>query len=114
MVAIHRLEQDVGTAARASTELTRARRDALPEHTRYVDTGCRVHPSCLTCPLARCRFDDPGLSGLDSAERDRSIVDLQRRGQTVGAIATRFGVSRRTVFRVLARSRRTGTAEERR
>jgi transcriptional regulator of acetoin/glycerol metabolism len=84
----------------------RARRDALPEHTSYNDTGCEVHKSCLTCPLVRCRYDEPGgVRRLLSEERDRVIVALQRRGTTVDLIAQRFGISRRTVFRVLARAR---------
>ena len=84
----------------------RARSDALPEHTHYPDTGCDVHPRCLTCPLVRCRYDEPGgARRLYSEDRDRSIVGLQREGVPVGAIARRFGVSRRTVFRALARDR---------
>ena len=84
----------------------RARSDALPEHTQYLDTGCDVHPRCLTCPLVRCRYDEPGgARKLFSEDRDRSIVSLQREGVPVAAIALRFGVSRRTVFRALARDR---------
>jgi hypothetical protein len=84
----------------------RARRDALPEHTQYADTGCDVHPSCLTCPLVRCRYDEPGgVRKVFSEGRDRAIVGMQREGVPVGAIARRFGVSRRTVFRALARAR---------
>ncbi len=84
----------------------RARRDALPEHTQYTDTGCDVHPSCLTCPLVRCRYDEPGgVRKVYSEDRDRAIVSMQREGVPVGAIARRFGVSRRTVFRALARGR---------
>jgi DNA-binding NarL/FixJ family response regulator len=84
----------------------RARSDALPEHTHYLDTGCDVHPRCLTCPLVRCRYDEPGgARKLFSEDRDRSIVSLQREGVPVGAIARRIGVSRRTVFRALARAR---------
>jgi hypothetical protein len=82
------------------------RRDALPEHTSYADTGCDIHASCLTCPLVRCRYDEPGgARKLLSDERDRSILDLRREGRPISAIASRFGVSRRTVFRVLAHSR---------
>lgn len=84
----------------------RARRDALPEHTHYTDTGCDVHPSCLTCPLVRCRYDEPGgVRKLFSEDRDRAIVRMQREGAHVEVIARRFGVSRRTVFRALARGR---------
>lgn len=93
----------------------RARRDALPEHTHYADTGCEVHPSCLTCPLARCRYDEPGgARQILNYDRDRSIVDLQRRGLPINTIAARAGVSRRTVFRVLARARTAGGTERRR
>jgi hypothetical protein len=93
----------------------RTRRDALPEHTQYADTGCDLHPSCLTCPLARCRFDQDGDAARKRAgrERDRRIIELQRRGKTIGMIASRFGVSRRTVFRVLARDRESTTDRKR-
>src|SRR5690606_21021801 len=88
-----------------------ARRDALPEHTQYTDTGCDVHPSCLTCPLVRCRYDEPGgVRKLFSEDRDRAIVRMQREGAQVDAIARRFGVSRRTVFRALARERTASSA----
>ena len=84
----------------------RARRDALPEHTHYNDTGCEVHHSCLSCPLVRCRYDEPGgVRKVLSEERDRVILALQRRGRSIDHIARRCGVSRRTVFRVLARAR---------
>lgn len=91
----------------ASESLQRPlRRDALPEHTRYMDTGCEVHKSCLTCPLVRCRYDEPGgARRLLSDERDRSILALRREGRPIELIAQRFGVSRRTVFRVLAADR---------
>jgi hypothetical protein len=83
-----------------------ARRDALPEHTHYVDTGCDLHPNCLTCPLVRCRYDEPGgARRLLSEARDKAILQMQRRGAPIDAIARRFRVSRRTVFRVLARAR---------
>jgi hypothetical protein len=84
----------------------RTRRDALPENTQYADTGCDLHPSCLTCPLVRCRYDEPGgARRLFSVQRDRSILALQGSGLGINEIARRNGVSRRTVFRVLARLR---------
>jgi hypothetical protein len=83
------------------------RRDALPEHTRYMDSGCDIHPACLTCPLVRCRYEEPGgFRGIAGRERDASILRARREdGMTIQAIARRFGLSRRTVFRVLARAR---------
>jgi len=84
----------------------RTRRDALPEHTQYADTGCDVHPNCLTCPLVRCRYDEPGgVRRVYSEDRDRAIVRAHGEGAPLDAIARRFGVSRRTVFRALARAR---------
>ncbi len=81
----------------------RVRADALPEYTRYRDNGCDVHPSCLTCPLNRCRYDEPGgLRALINADRDRKILELRLGGATVDDLAGRFGVSRRTVFRILS------------
>ena len=82
-----------------------SRRDALPEHTHYADTGCDLHPSCLTCPFERCRYDQPGGRHRQTGDRDASILALQRRGVPADAIARATGVSRRTVFRVLARHR---------
>ena len=104
MVAVERYP---GEGAIALDQGRRERRDALPEHTRYTDTGCDVHPSCLTCPLVRCRYDEPGgVRRLYNEDRDRAIAGMQREGVAVVAIARRFGVSRRTVFRALARARR--------
>jgi hypothetical protein len=107
MVALGERPADVSGA---TERLQRpARRDALPEHTPYADTGCDLHPNCLTCPLVRCRYDEPGgARRLLSDARDHSIIVLQSEaGLPVSALAERFGLSRRTVFRVLARARST-------
>ena len=94
------LEMPITAAVRAPRKRVRA--DSLPEFTRYRDDGCDVNPSCLTCPLPRCRYDEPGgLTGLLNGLRDREIVALKSRGVAVEEIADTFGVSRRTVFRVL-------------
>lgn len=94
------------TAIRTAAEppVAKVRADALPEFTRYRDDGCDIHPHCLTCPLPRCRYDEPGgLRGLLNAYRDRQIVELRQRGVPVDELAQRFGLSRRTIFRVLER-----------
>ena len=84
----------------------RVRRDGLPENTPYTDTGCDVHPHCLTCPLVRCRYDEPGgARRVFNEDRDRLILRFHAEGLAVHVIARHFGVSRRTVFRALARSR---------
>ncbi len=85
----------------------RVRSDALPEFTRYRDNGCDVHPSCLTCPLSRCRYEEPGgLRALLNKTRDQQIVGQRATGVPVAELAARFGVSRRTVFRVLGNKTR--------
>jgi hypothetical protein len=94
---------------------TRRRSDGLPEFTRYKDDGCSVSESCLTCPLPRCRYEEPGgLRALLNEMRDQEMLRMRRKGATVDELAGRFDVSRRTVFRVLgsskaARRRRTIT-----
>jgi len=85
----------------------RVRSDALPEFTRYRDNGCDVSPTCLACPLPRCRYEEPGgLRALLNKTRDEQIVSQRASGVPVAELATRFGVSRRTVFRVLGNKSR--------
>ena len=80
-----------------------ARANALPEHVAYRDRGCDIFPSCLHCPLPRCRYDEPGgVRALLNRERDREIRRLRLDHELpVDEIAMRFRVSRRTVFRAL-------------
>ena len=79
--------------------------DLPPEYCHYQDNGCEFADSCLNCPLPKCIYDQPGgrqrwLKGL----RDRDIVRLaSSEGKGVKELATRFGVSQRTVQRVLKR-----------
>ncbi|TAJ17072.1 MAG: HTH domain-containing protein [Dehalococcoidia bacterium] len=79
------------------------RSDALPEHIEYRDEGCDLFASCLTCPLPRCRYDEPGgVRAMMNRERDHQIRALREDPSlSVDDIADRFGVSRRTVFRAL-------------
>lgn len=79
------------------------REDALPEHVDYRDRGCDLFPSCLSCPLPRCRYDEPGgVRAMLNRVRDREIRRMRMDGGVaVNEIARRFQVSRRTVFRAL-------------
>lgn len=83
------------------------REDALPEHVDYRDSGCDMFPSCLTCPLPRCRYDEPGgVRAMLNRIRDREIRRLRfDHDVAVNEIARRFQVSRRTVFRALEAGR---------
>ena len=84
-----------------------ARSDALPEYMDYRDTGCDLYASCLRCPLPRCRYEvNGGATTMLRLGRDESILAAAKRdGTTVDDLARMFGLSRRTIFRVLERHR---------
>ena len=80
----------------------RMRFDSLPEYTRYRDDGCSISVSCFSCPLPRCRYEEPGgLRAVMNETRDREMTQLRLEGMSVEELAGHFGVSRRTVFRVI-------------
>lgn len=88
------------------------RADALPESNRefanWQDTGCEVAPHCLACPLPQCRYDRPGGARAirndvrDQAIREAYALTTGTPGERVSALTEQFGLSRRTVFRILA------------
>ena len=82
--------------------LGRTRSDALPEGADWRDDGCNYHPSCLSCPFPVCvKHELPqGMLSLKRRARNAQIIAL--RGAPVDEIAERFGLSPRSVFRVLA------------
>jgi hypothetical protein len=83
------------------------RSDALPEYTDYADTGCDLYPSCLNCPLPRCRYEESGgAPAILRTGRDATILKLANEdGLGVERLAEMFGLSRRTIFRVLRAAR---------
>ena len=78
---------------------------ALPEGSYYPDNGCNLAPACLSCPLPLCKYDD-------RAVRDRQIVRLRESGWTFARVAAKFGVSERTVNRVLYEHRKRNKRPE--
>jgi len=85
----------------------KVRSDALPEQIAFRDGGCELAPSCLRCPLARCRYDEPGgAQALLRGPRDDAVQRRRAEGVAIDALAEEFGISRRSVFRILARGRR--------
>lgn len=93
--------------ATESPRPARKRRNGLPEHSTYVDTGCELASSCLECPLPRCKYDDPRWRrSHDLKARDARIIQLRQAGYTVKQIAAHIGVSDRTTYRVLLRDKR--------
>jgi hypothetical protein len=93
-----------------------SRVDALPEHTAYEDRGCDLYTSCLSCPLPRCRYEEPGgAAAMIRTGRDATILRLAREdGVSVDRLAQMFGLSRRTIFRVLRAPRERGSNPGRR
>ncbi len=80
------------------------RQDALPEHMGYQDGGCVMSPTCLRCPLVRCRYDQPGgVRKLRMTDRDETLRRFHDEGTPVDALAVQYGLSRRSVFRILAK-----------
>mgnify|MGYP001572344738 FL=1 len=64
--------------------------------------GCELYGSCLECRFARCVYDKPrGKRQKLKKMRDRKVVRLFHRGKDTRELARRFGVSRRTVQRVI-------------
>jgi AraC-like DNA-binding protein len=77
----------------------------LPDGANWRDEGCEFHSSCLTCPFEVCRYDAPGgIRSLLAEPRNEEIARLRAEGSTVTHVATRFGVSRRSVFRIQKRA----------
>ena len=80
------------------------RSDTLPENTRYKDDGCDASLTCLECPLSLCKYDDPGwLQRENRRTRDDEIFRLRSQQVTVTEISKRFGISTRTVHRIVQR-----------
>ena len=97
--------------ADAVAPLPLVRRDMLPENVAYADSGCDLFASCLQCPLARCRFDAPpgGLRRLLTDQRDREVALIRRRHRApINALASTYGLTRRSIFRILSEQRAGG------
>ena len=79
--------------------------DLLPECCQYRDDGCELAISCLECPFPKCVHEQPGGKRRWFKKlRDKEIVRLFSKGRGIRELATRFGISRRTVQRALGRT----------
>ena len=89
------------------------RSDTLPENTRYRDNGCDAALTCLECPLSLCKYDDPGwLQRENRRTRDDEIFRLRSQQVPVAEISKRFGISTRTVHRIVQRGGATPLASD--
>lgn len=72
------------------------------EHYEYQDEGCDLFPSCLNCPLPRCRYDEPGGRQKGRGLRNLELIRLHTEGKGIKELSDRFGVSKRTIHRIIA------------
>ena len=71
----------------------------------FVDDGCEVAPSCLSCPLSRCKHDAPDWYGWHLRRaRDYQVWEaVCRLGLSTREAADRFGTTPRTIYRIAER-----------
>lgn len=83
--------------------------DLLPELCHYRDEGCDLAASCLNCTFSQCIYEQPrGHQHWLKALRDKEIARQFNEGRKVKELARNFGVSQRTMQRVLRRMRQGG------
>lgn len=80
------------------------RANAYPENTSYQDTGCHLHPACLTCPLPVCAIESREQRQISTIERNEQIVRMLQAGAPVAEIAIVLDMTRQAVYAVLKRS----------
>ena len=88
--------------------------DMLPEYCDYRDEGCSLAKTCLDCPFPECAYDLPrGRQRALLKLRDRTIARQRNAGWKPATLAQKFGVSERTVDRILrnVRHKRSKTWE---
>ena len=67
------------------------------------DDGCEYSKSCLDCPMALCKYDDPILDNSKSKNnRNMIICNMKKANMTNKGIAEILNISTRTVHRVLS------------
>lgn len=85
----------------ADTQWVRKRADVQPDAYHYRDTGCKLAPACLQCPLKACQYDTPRRTQR-RINRDRKVLALsESEGLSAAELAKRFNVSTRTIDRAI-------------
>ena len=69
------------------------------------DAGCEVWSTCLSCPLSRCKHDDPKwyMSIRRFGPSLQLYAEMQRDHLSITAAAFRFGMQPRSITRIKAR-----------
>jgi len=89
--------------------------DLPPEYCHYQDNGCEFADSCLDCPFPECLYAQPGgkqrwLKTL----RDEAVLRLfTDQAKKVEELALMFGISRRTIQRILKQAKDISTPNSR-
>jgi hypothetical protein len=85
--------------------------DLPPEYCHYHDNGCEFADSCLDCPFPKCIYDEPGgRQRWLKTFRDEAVLRLfHDQGKKVKDLALMFGVSRRTIQRILKQAKDMST-----
>lgn len=69
----------------------------------YRDTGCNLHPSCLSCRFEVCRYDRPRRGKrLTTTLREQQFRALLDAGLSLASAREQMHLSRRTFYRVMA------------
>lgn len=72
----------------------------------WQDTGCDLHPACLSCPLPRCRYDEPyDRHAEERADCDAHVLAALAEGVPRNEVMERFNISNRTLLRVIQQRR---------
>jgi len=75
----------------------------------YKDTGCEFSPSCLDYPFPACLEDSfRGKLALQKKLRNTEIKRLLQEGKKAKELAIAFGISQRTIQRVVKKCRGDG------
>ena len=75
--------------------------DPTPGPDTYPDDGCDVSPSCFTCPLEFCKYDDPTAYHREKLLADYRGMEVSVQERGIQAAAIDMGVSERTIHRAM-------------
>ena len=89
----------------SKTEAATTRSSGAPNSNYYKDEGCDISPSCLTCPLPQCKYDDPiWYQQYRRLAKDFEMWNtIRSESLTTDEAAERFSVTPRTIFRIIRR-----------
>lgn len=99
-----------GVGVRRTGQRPKTKKDR-EDAARSVDTGCVLHPSCLSCPLPKCVHDMTQREQRELRGFSANYTEIRRRyraGETINQLVLLFDVSRRSVYRITQGIKRQG------